>query len=134
MISTSLWPLHKAIYARLSTDSDLLAIATGVHDAVEEGLIFPYITIGAPTTLNLDTRTSFSEEVSIVIHSWSTYSGKKESYELLNAITHTIGKGLSIEGPFSLRKVEKPTMQVIDDLDARIKHGMARFTFTIQNK
>lgn len=133
MIQTSLWSLQQALYQRLSSDVTVLEIARGVHDAVEENLPFPYITIGAPTTLNIETRNTFSEEVSVIIHSWSVANGKKETYQLLNAITQAIGKGLSIEGPFTLLAVSRPTMQVIDDADARIKHGMARFTITIKN-
>lgn len=130
---TALWPLHEALFKRLSGDTELMQLATGVHDAVEEDLPYPYITIGAPTTLNIETRNSFSEEVSVTVHSWSTASGKKESYALLNAIHQAVGKGLSIEGPFALVKASRPTLQVIDDLDPRIKHGMARFTITIKN-
>lgn len=132
-IQTAMWPLQKAVFQSLSGDAALMQLATGVHDLVEEDLAFPYITIGAPTTLNIETRTSFSEEISITIHSWSVYGGKKESYDLLNAVVQAIGKGLSIEGPFKLVAVEKPSLQVIDDVDPSIKHGLARFKFTIKN-
>ena len=133
MMETSLWPLQRALFQRLSNDSELMAKITGVHDAVEEGLQHPYVTIGAPSTLNVSTKNTNSEEISVVVHCWSTYAGKKEAEEILNKIMQAVGKGLSIEGPFKLRKVSYPTFQVIDDLDPRIKHGMARFTFTIQN-
>lgn len=132
-IQTAIWPLQEAVFQRLSEDTALMQLATGVHDLVEEDLVFPYITIGAPTTLNIETRTSYSEEISITIHSWSVYGGKKESYNLLNAVAQAIGKGLSIEGPFKLVDVAYPTLQVIDDVDPRIKHGLARFKFIIQN-
>lgn len=133
MTQTALWELQKALYQRLSSDSRLMQLSTGVYDAVEEDLTFPYVTIGAPTTLNISTRTTFTEEVSVTLHSWSVANGKKESYALLNLIHQAIGKGLSIEGPFRLLAVSRPELQVIDDADPRIKHGLARFTFTIKN-
>ena len=133
MTQTALWELQKAVYQRLSTDSQLMQLSTGVYDAVEEDLTFPYVTIGAPTTLNISTRTTFAEEVSVTLHSWSVANGKKESYALLNLIHQAIGKGLSIEGPFRLLAVSRPELQVIDDADPRIRHGLARFTFTIKN-
>lgn len=133
MTQTALWPLQVALFQCLSNDAELAALATGVHDAVAEDLAFPYVTFGAPTTLNLMTRNTFSEEISVVIHSWSVADGKKESYALLNAIHSAIGKGLSIEGPFRLLAASRPELQVIDDVDPRIKHGLARFTFTIKN-
>lgn len=133
MIQTALGALQGAIYQRLSADAPLMEIAEGVFDSVAEGQAFPYITIGEPNTLPLETKDTYSEEISIVIHSWSIYPGKAESYKLLNAVMQAVGKGLSIEGPFTLLKVGKPTLQVIDDVDARIKHGMARFIITIKN-
>ena len=133
MTQTALWELQKALYQRLSSDSQLMQLSKGVYDAVEEDLDFPYVTIGAPTTLNISTRTTFAEEVSVTLHSWSVANGKKESYALLNLIHQAIGKGLSIEGPFRLLAVSRPELQVIDDADPRIKHGLARFTFTIKN-
>lgn len=130
---TALWPLQQALFQRLSNDTDLMQQATGVYDAVAEDLPYPYVTIGAPTTLNIETRNTFSEEISVTIHSWSVAGGKKESYALLNAIHKAIGKGLPLGGPFRLLAVSRPELQVIDDADPRIKHGMARFKFTIKN-
>lgn len=130
---TALWPLQQALYSTLSSDTELMQLATGVYDAVLEDLVFPYITIGSPTTLNTMTRTSFIEEISVTIHSWSIYSGKKETHDLLNAIHRAIGKGLPIGGSFSLLAVSRPELQIIDDVDPRIKHGLARFTITIKN-
>ena len=130
---TAAWPLQQALFQRLENDAELMATATGVYDAVLKDLKYPYITIGSPTTLNLETRSSFSEEFSVTIHSWSIAGGKKQSYVLLNAIHKAIGKGLPIGGPFRLLAVSRPELQVIDDVDPRIKHGMARFKITIKN-
>lgn len=130
---TALWPLQQAVFQHLENDVDLMQLATGVYDAVLPDVPYPYVTIGAPTTLNISTRTSFSEEVSLTIHTWSIKAGKKESYALLNLIHQAIGKGLSIEGPFKLLAVSRPELQVIDDIDPVVKHGLARFTFTIKN-
>lgn len=130
---TALWPLQQALFTTLSGDAELMSIVTGVYDAVLEDIPFPYVTIGSPTTLNTTTRTSFIEEISVTIHTWSVSGGKRESYNLLNAIHSAIGKGLPIGGFFSLLAVSRPDLQVIDDVDPRIKHGLARFTITIKN-
>lgn len=130
---TALWPLQQALFTTLSTDTELMQLATGVYDAVLEDLKFPYVTIGSPTTLNMTTRTSFTEEISVTIHTWSIAGGKRETHQLLNAIHKSIGKGLPIGGSFSLLAVSRPELQVIDDVDPRIKHGLARFTITIKN-
>lgn len=132
-ISTALWPLQKAVFQRLSTDPVILEMTTGVFDSVGEDQVHPYITIGEPSELPLETKNTYTEEISLVVHVWSTYAGKKEAYDILNAVFQAVGKGLSIEGPFTLKKVAKPRMNVIDDIDPRIKHGIARFTITIKN-
>lgn len=132
-LKTALWPLQQALFQRLSTDPIISEMTTGVFDSVEEDLVHPYITIGEPTEEPLETKTTYSEEISLVIHVWSAYSGKKQAYDILNAVLQAVGKGLSIEGPFTLQKVAKPRMTVIDDIDPRIKHGIARLKFTIKN-
>lgn len=131
-LETALWPLQKAVYQRLSSDL-VPAKVTGVHDVVKAEHVHPYITIGEPSLLPLETKNTYSEEMSLVVHVWSIYDGKKEAYDILNAVFQAIGKGLSIEGPFTLQKVTKPRMNVIDDADPQVKHGIARFTFTIKN-
>lgn len=132
MIETALWPLQKAVYQRLSSDL-VPGKVTGVYDVVSEEHVHPYITVGEPNLLPFETKNTYSEELSFVVHVWSVYDGKKEAYDILNAVMQAIGKGLSIEGPFTLQEVKKPRMNVIDDADARIKHGIARFTVTIKN-
>lgn len=131
-IETALWPLQQAIYRRLSSDL-VPAAVTGVYDVVATEHTFPYITVGEPNLLPFETKNNYSEEISFVVHVWSIYNGKKEAYGILNQINQAIAKGLSIEGPFSLLKIQKPSMQVIDDANPRIKHGIARFRVTIKN-
>ena len=132
-VSTALLPLQTAVYQRLSSDPLVSGMVTGVYDVVAAEHVFPYLTIGEPNMLPIETKDTYNEEISLVIHAWSIYAGKKEAYQLLDAILKAIGKGLSIEGPFTLLKIKKPSMNVIDDADPRIKHGIARFTFTIKN-
>lgn len=132
-ISTALLPLQSAVYKRLANDPLVSELVTGVYDVVASEHTFPYLTVGEPNLLPLETKDTYSEEISLVIHVWSIYSGKAEAYKVLDAILKAIGKGLSIEGPFTLLKIKKPSMNVIDDADPRIKHGIARFTFTIKN-
>lgn len=130
---TALWPLQQAIFQRLSSDPSIAGIAKGVFDSVGKDQAYPYITVGEPVTLPLETKNTYSEEISIVVHTWSVYEGKRESYALLDAVAQAIHRGIRIDAPFTLQRVTKPRLQVIDDLDPRIKHGMARYTFTIKN-
>ncbi|MDX1807681.1 MAG: DUF3168 domain-containing protein [Paenisporosarcina sp.] len=132
MIQTAMFELQRALYERLSSDQNLLAMVTGVFDAVDEDQPFPYVTIGEPSMLPFTTKQKFGEELAIVIHVWSVYDGKKESIDILNLCLASLAVRLSLDG-FIVRKVEVDEIRVFDDTDPRIKHGVLRMKYTIQN-
>jgi hypothetical protein len=131
-IQTAMLELQTKLYERLSLDPIISAKVEGVFDYVEEGQTFPYITIGEPSMLPFTTKSKFGEELSIVIHSWSTYTGKKESYEILNLCLTALASRMDLNG-FTIEKVDIDQIRVIDDADPRIKHGILRMKYTIQN-
>ncbi len=127
---TALWPLQKAIFQRLSSDSTLSGMVTGVFDQVPENQPYPYVVIGEPNELPFDTKNTFGEEISLVIHVWSKYPGKKEAYNILGACQQALAKKLTVDG-FRLLKVDRAGKQVFDDIDPVIKHGVLRMRYTI---
>jgi hypothetical protein len=131
-IQTAMLELQTKLYERLSLDPMLSEKVEGVFDYVEEGQVFPYVTIGEPTMVPFNTKQTFGEELSIVIHSWSTYTGKKESYEILNLCLAALAIRMVLTG-FYIKKVDVDQIRVIDDADPRIKHGILRMKYTIQN-
>ncbi|AYC28724.1 DUF3168 domain-containing protein [Paenisporosarcina cavernae] len=132
MIQTAMAELQKGIYERLSTDTALAKKVTGVFDYIGEDQLHPYVTVNEPISLPYNTKQSFGEELSIVINSWSTYAGKKESYDILNHCLSALSKKIEMTG-FVIKKVDVDTIQVIDDADSRIKHGILRMKYVIQN-
>ncbi|MCP3741462.1 DUF3168 domain-containing protein [Rossellomorea sp. BNER] len=143
MIETSLWSLQQAIVKRLSEDIALNEVVNGVYDEVpternEAGELipvkFPYVTVGEPTTTPFETKTSFGEDVAIVLDCWSQYKGKKEVYDILNLMLKAIAKSpLELEGDFSLNEVKLHQMTVIRDIDNITRHGIMRWKFNINN-
>ncbi|MGX2958044.1 DUF3168 domain-containing protein [Peribacillus sp. JNUCC 23] len=131
-IQTAMFELQKGIFSRLSTDPIILGKITGVFDAVEEDQAFPYITIGEPNTLPSPTKQKFREELSIVIHVWSIYNGKKEAYDIINLCLASLALKLNLDG-FTIQKIDVDNIRVIDDTDPRIRHGILRMKYTIQN-
>lgn len=132
-IQTAMFELQKGIFTRLSNDPTVLEKVTGVFDAVGEGQKYPYITIGEPTMLPFETKQKFGEELSIVIHAWSIYNGKKEAIDILNLCLSSLALEMNLEG-FKINKVGIDNMRVFDDTDNRIYHGILRMKYTIQNK
>jgi hypothetical protein len=132
-LKTSLWALQQALVQRLDSDTALNERITGVFDDVEKGTAFPYITIGEPTADPFETKSSFGEEVAVVLDCWSRYAGKKEAYEILNLMLQAITRTpLPIEG-FTLVRTRLQQMTVITDIDNETRHGIMRMRFTINN-
>jgi hypothetical protein len=129
---TSLGPLQAALFQRLSSDTSVMALVTGVFDYVPEGIAFPYIRIGEPTVTPFGTKTTQGEEVAVVIHVWSQYRGKAEAYNILNACLGATTRPLQIAG-FKLQNQELDQLQVFDDIDGMTRHGVLRIKFTINN-
>lgn len=132
-IKTSLWPLQQSFFKRLSEDVALKSKVKGIYDYVDENTPFPYVTIGDPTVLPFETKSSFGEVISVVLHCFSNYKGKKEAFEILNLMVQAISKeDLVIEG-FTFFRLELEGMNVITDYDGKTKHGIARFKVWVNN-
>jgi hypothetical protein len=131
-IQTAMFELQKGIFTRLSTDPIISERVTGVFDAVGENQAFPYITIGEPSMLPFNTKSKFGEELSIVIHVWSLYEGKKEAIDIINLCLSSLSSGVNLDG-FTVRKIDVDNIRVFDDTDPRIRHGVLRMKYTIQN-
>jgi hypothetical protein len=132
MIQTAMIELQTSIFQRLSSDFAVMQKVKGVFDAVEEDQPFPYITIGEPTSEQFVLKQKFVEELSIVIHAWSTYEGKKEAVDILNLVLMSLSKRMDLKG-FTIEKVDVNQIRVFDDTDPRIKHGIVRMKYTIKN-
>jgi Protein of unknown function (DUF3168) len=130
---TSLWEIQKALWDRLSKDSELSNIVTGIHDSVGEDIPKPYCTISEPDMVPFETKSSFGEETTLVIHVWSDYDGRKETIEILNLILKALSKPLSVDSGFSLFKFKVERMQVLKDIDGVTNHGILRLRFFINN-
>lgn len=134
MLKTALWPLQQAIFQRLSNDTALMQKVKGVFDAVEEGQLFPYVTIGEPNMTPFETKSSYGENVPWVLHCWSRYRGKKEAYEILNLMIQALTKeSWNVDGFNLLQFKIEPNMQVIEDIDGQTYHGILRVRFFINN-
>ena len=131
-IQTAMEELSIGLYERLSSDPILSAKITGVFSSVEEDQVHPYITVGEPTSLPFTTKNKFGEELSVVIHAWSLYDGNLEAIKLLNHCLDALSTRMLLNG-FTIRKVDVENIRVFDDVDPRIRHGVLRLKYTIQN-
>ncbi|WP_121605307.1 DUF3168 domain-containing protein [Virgibacillus sp. Bac332] len=134
-MQTSLWELQKVIYARLTGHNQIMNVITGVHDKVSASAVKPYITIGEPTSEPLRTKTSIGENIVLPLHTWSSYGGKKETYEIFNLILKALKEPLNIEGSFLMLRRELTSMRALyDPIEDEVVHGVMELRFYINNK
>jgi hypothetical protein len=132
MIETALWPLQVALFQRLSNDTELNDLVTGVYDKVSEDTSYPYVSIGEPNVTPAETKTSYTEEIPWVLHCFSQYSGKKEAYNILNAMLKALTRERFTVDGFRVERFKiEPNMQVITDIDGSTYHGILRVRFDI---
>lgn len=131
-METAMLEVQKALYRSLANYTPLMDKIEAVLDDTEPDQAFPYVTIGEPVTDFISTKTSIREEVTWVLHCWSSYQGKKEAYEILNLMHAAFtNQPLSLGGGFSVSSFKPEQMQVITDIDGETRHGILRVSFVI---
>ena len=73
--------LQKGVYSILSTKQ-----TTPVYDDVPPEAVLPYVTLGAFTCKQNGGKTSDISDISLQVHIWSEYSGKREVNEIANDV------------------------------------------------
>lgn len=86
-MTNSVWEFQKAVYARLTGDTTLMAMASGgVHEMVPAEQNFPYIVLTIDDVSDLSTKTSAGIQVSLAVHAFSGALGSKQSSDILDRV------------------------------------------------
>lgn len=131
--------VQDAIYDALTGNSSLMAMIRGVYDSVPQatdagsGSSFPYITIGEDTVNEWDTDTELGADLSITIHVWSRYRGRKETKQIQGAIYSILHRAnLAVTG-YNLVGIDWLDSQSFMDSDGLTRHGVQTFRVTIED-
>lgn len=131
-MKTALLELQGALYARLSSDTNLSNRINGVFDnEAIEGTSAPYIVLGEDTANDWGTKTNNGEEITHTLHVWSDNEAKKETKEIMNLILQSLGTPLSLGGGFLLEVKKREYMEVFKDPSGST-HGVIRLRFKIK--
>jgi hypothetical protein len=86
------WDLQKAAYQALKADSALTSLlgASWLYDNVPQNADFPYVVIDQMRLNDWSTGTERGSEHILMLHIWSRYRGKREVYEISDAIRETL--------------------------------------------
>lgn len=123
--------IQRAIYEMFAQSP---GVGYSVYDDVPQDTDYPYIVIGDDTSEPFDSKTFDGFEVSVVIHSWSRYSGKKQVKEMMGAVYNLL-HNQQITVPdyhFVLCLLEFEETFLEDDGVTR--HGIQRFNFIITDE
>lgn len=127
---------QSAIYSKLTNNADIMSRVVGIFDAVpqtENGsdTEFPYITIGEAVHSEWDTDNTIGNDVSVTIHVWSRYRGRRETKEIQGMIFNALHRqDLTYEG-FDFISIDFEASQSFLDADGLTRHGIQTFRILI---
>lgn len=100
-------PVQQALYTTLTGDAALMADIEGVFDHVPEGTGFPYVHLGAKTSVPDGAHDRYGARTTVTLHVWSAYHGWAEAQ--------------GIEGHL-MRLLDEQTLTVTDHLFVSMRH------------
>ncbi|MFD2206636.1 DUF3168 domain-containing protein [Kiloniella antarctica] len=121
------WEVQKAIYTKLKTD-----LSINVYDNVPSSAQTPYVTIGDDTASDDSTKTDDGQQITLTIHAWSDYAGRKQVKELGAEIYAALHKQPLPVAGFDVREVRWVFGDTIREPDGHTYHGVQRFRVFVQ--
>ncbi|MGA5669016.1 DUF3168 domain-containing protein [Streptomyces pseudogriseolus] len=121
-MTSALWPLQRAVYAKLTGHQPLMALVSGVYDEVPENVAHPYVSIGSITEDVDDAHNARGLEAMVVLHVWSKYRGYREASEILTVLDAVLDrKPLDVDG-FTDVSIAHRQHNAMRDPDPDIRH------------
>ncbi|MGB0087082.1 MAG: DUF3168 domain-containing protein [Rhodomicrobiaceae bacterium] len=123
------WDLQKAAYAALIANAPLTSLLGGerVYDDVPQDAAFPYVAIDQMRLNEWSTGTERGSEHILMLHIWSRYDGKREAYEIADAIRSVLDDAELTLDDNRLINVTHQFSDLKRDTDGETYHGVMRF-------
>ncbi|MFD8556625.1 DUF3168 domain-containing protein [Streptosporangium canum] len=133
---SALWPVQKAVYARLAGDAQLTALVSGVYDEVPESVPAdrPYVAFAEITEKDISSHDRRTFEVLVVLNVWSAYRGFAEGAEVLTHLDRVLHRApLAVEG-WELISIARIADGVRRVNDPNLRQGQARYRVWVQEQ
>lgn len=121
--------IQSAIFTKLTDDSTLMGLVTGVFDSLPSGQTFPYVVLGEDTETAANTLASIGREVTVTIHIFSQYAGTKEAKQIAGRIIDLIERRTLSASGITTYSAVLDLCQFFTDPDGVTTHGVLRFRF-----
>jgi hypothetical protein len=128
-MSSSGLALQRAIFAKLSSDSALIAAlgAPRIYDDVPPRAKFPFLTFGQSTERDWSTGTDTGNEHLVTLHVWSRARGRSEAETAIAAAREALhDQALTLDG-HRLINLRHEFSEARRDSDGETFHGIVRF-------
>jgi hypothetical protein len=120
--------VQQAILALLSQSP---GIGYSVFDHTPDNQAYPYVVIGDDNVQPFDTKTFNGFELSVVIHTWSQYAGRKEIKTMQGLIYSALhNEAIEVAGYNTVLCQFEFSETFVED-DGRTRHGIQRFNVII---
>jgi hypothetical protein len=123
------WALQKAAYEALIANSALTTLLGGgrLYDHVPQTSAFPYIAIDQMRINDWSTGTERGSEHVLMLHIWSRYDGKREAYEIADAIRAALDDAELTLDDNRLVNLSHQYSDLKRDPDGETYHAVMRF-------
>ena len=123
------WDLQTTAYAALAADAALLTLLGGerLYDHVPQNAPFPFIVIDQMQVRDWSTGTERGSEHVLMLHVWSRYEGKREAYEIADAVREVLDGAELTLGDHRLINLTHQFSDLKRDPDGETYHGVIRF-------
>lgn len=122
--------VQETVYSALTGNAPYMATVTGVFDGeAPQGTAYPYTVIGATTEVSEGDLNEDGWNLTLTIHDWSAYAGKRECQlirEARDAVLHR--EALAVTG-FGQVVLHREFAEVLTDDDdvTTLRHGVSRY-------
>ncbi len=122
------WDLQKTVYSALAADAPLtILIGEALYDHVPQNAAFPYVVIDQMQVRDWSTGTERGSEHVLMLHIWSRYDGKREAYEVADAVREVLdGAELTLADNRLINLAHQYSDLKLDP-DGETYHGVMRF-------
>lgn len=133
MSGVVLQAVQQALYAKLSGDSVLMDLVTGVYDAVPQQATVPYIVIGDGSAEEMPQVQAMISECAMALHVWTGGGGRKTALSILNRLHALLHHGnLSFTG-FTLLALRCTRAETQVDADNDRIYGVLELSLTVRD-
>jgi hypothetical protein len=123
------WALQLSIHQALSKDSDLTTLVGGerIYDDAPQGASYPFITLGQSVVQDWSMGTEEGSEHSLTLHVWSRAGGKKQVYEIIEAVKAVLHGQPLVLADHHLINLRHEFSEARPDPDGDTFHGIVRY-------